>query len=106
MLTIVSLIVCALIFAISVFYQRLLISSVHCSDSSFYLHYTGERLSETATIMMVFGMQCMEKKMDLIRKMLAVQTLRSTIAIYSDKTVPLTLNKMTVLHIAVNGDFE
>lgn len=104
-LTIVGLIVCALIFAIGTFYQRPLIPQFLVAIS-LAISIIPEGLPATATIVMALGVQRMAKKNALIRKLPAVETLGSATVICSDKTGTLTLNKMTVTHIAVNGDFE
>lgn len=104
-LTIVGLIVCALIFAIGAFYQRPLIPQFLVAIS-LAISIIPEGLPATATIVMALGVQRMAKKNALIRKLPAVETLGSATVICSDKTGTLTLNKMTVTHIAVNGDFE
>ena len=104
-LTIVGLIVCALIFAIGAFYQRPLIPQFLVAIS-LAISIIPEGLPATATIVMELGVQRMAKKNALIRKLPAVETLGGATVICSDKTGTLTLNKMTVTHIAVNGDFE
>ena len=104
-LTIVGLIVCALIFAIGAFYQRPLIPQFLVAIS-LAISIIPEGLPATATIVMALGVQHMAKKNALIRKLPAVETLGGATVICSDKTGTLTLNKMTVTHIAVNGDFE
>ena len=104
-LTIVGLIVCVLIFAIGALYQRPLVPQFLVAIS-LAISIIPEGLPATATIVMALGVQRMAKKNALIRKLPAVETLGSATVICSDKTGTLTLNKMTVTHIAVNGDFE
>lgn len=104
-LTIVGLAVCVLIFAIGALYQRPLIPQFLVAIS-LAISIIPEGLPATATIVMALGVQRMAKKNALMRKLPAVETLGSATVICSDKTGTLTLNKMTVTHIAVNGDFE
>lgn len=104
-LTVIGLIVCVLIFLIGALYQRPLIPQFLVAIS-LAISIIPEGLPATATIVMALGVQRMAKKNALIRKLPAVETLGSATVICSDKTGTLTLNKMTVTHIAVNGDFE
>lgn len=104
-LTIVGLIVCILIFVIGALYQRPLVPQFLVAIS-LAISIIPEGLPATATIVMALGVQRMAKKNALIRRLPAVETLGSATVICSDKTGTLTLNKMTVTHIAVNGDFE
>lgn len=104
-LTIVGLIVCLLIFVIGALYHRPLIPQFLVAIS-LAIAIIPEGLPATATIVMTLGVQRMAKKKALIRKLPAVETLGSTTVICTDKTGTLTLNKMTVTHIAVNDDFE
>ncbi len=104
-LTIVGLIVCVLIFAIGALYGRPLIPQFLIAIS-LAISIIPEGLPATATIVMALGVQRMARKNALIRKLPAVETLGSASVICSDKTGTLTLNKMSVTHICVNGDFE
>ena len=99
-LTVAGLIICVLIFIIGALYERPLIPQFLVAIS-LAISIIPEGLPATATIV-----QRMAKKNALIRKLPAVETLGSATVICSDKTGTLTLNKMTVTHIAVNGDFE
>ncbi len=104
-LTVIGLIVCALILVIGALYQRPLIPQFLVAVS-LAISIIPEGLPATATIVMALGVQRMARKNALIRRLPAVETLGSATVICTDKTGTLTLNRMTVTHIAVNGDFE
>ena len=104
-LTIVGLIVCLLIFVIGAIYHRPLIPQFLVAIS-LAISIIPEGLPATATIVMALGVQRMAKQNALIRKLSSVETLGSATVICSDKTGTLTLNRMTVTHLALDQDFK
>lgn len=103
-LTIIGLIICALIFAIGAFYGRPLLPQFLVAIS-LAISIIPEGLPATATIIMALGVQRMAKEHALIKNLPAVETLGNATVICSDKTGTLTLNKMTVTHLANGDDF-
>lgn len=104
-LSVVGIIVCILIFSIGYFYGRPIIPLL-MTAISLAISIIPEGLPATATIVMALGVQRMAKQNALVRKLPAVETLGGATVICCDKTGTLTQNKMTVTHIAMNGDFE
>lgn len=103
-LTIIGLIICVLIFAIGAFYRRPLLPQFLVAIS-LAISIIPEGLPATATIIMALGVQRMAKEHALIKNLPAVETLGNATVICSDKTGTLTLNKMTVTHLANGDDF-
>lgn len=103
-LTIIGLIICVLIFAIGAFYGRPLLPQFLVAIS-LAISIIPEGLPTTATIIMALGVQRMAKEHALIKNLPAVETLGNATVICSDKTGTLTLNKMTVTHLANGDDF-
>ena len=103
-LSVVGLIVCVVIFVIGSLYGRPWIP-LFMTAVSLAISIIPEGLPATATIVMALGVQRMAKRNALVRKLPAVETLGSATVICCDKTGTLTQNRMTVTHVAINGDF-
>lgn len=107
-LTVIGLIVCAVILIIGFTDKRVDRSweELVFLGISLAISIIPEGLPATATIIMAFGVQRMAKKNALVKSLPAVETLGSATVVCCDKTGTLTLNKMTVTHVAVGADFE
>ena len=104
-LTAVGVAVCLIIVLIGLLRGREWIDLVFLGIS-LAISIIPEGLPATATIIMAFGVQRMAKKNALVKSLPAVETLGSATVVCCDKTGTLTLNKMTVTHVAVGADFE
>lgn len=106
-LSLVGLIVCVLIFAIGLINDgwEAWVDYVFIAIS-LAISIIPEGLPATSTIVMALGVQRMAKKNALVKSLPAVETLGSATVVCCDKTGTLTLNKMTVTHVAVGSDFE
>lgn len=101
-LSVVILIICVVLFGISV-YQGLDIISAFTFAVALAVAAIPEALSSIVTIVLAFGTQKMAKENAIIRKLQAVEGLGSVSVICSDKTGTLTQNKMTVMNAYTNG---
>lgn len=101
-LSILILIVCAILFGVSIYQGDNLIHAFMFAVA-LAVAAIPEALSSIVTIVLSFGTQKMARENAIIRKLHAVEGLGSVSIICSDKTGTLTQNKMTVQKYAVNG---
>lgn len=96
MLSIGILIICAVVFVISVLHGEALLNAFLFAVA-LAVAAIPEALSSIVTIVLAFGTGKMAKENAIIRKLQAVEGLGSVSVICSDKTGTLTQNKMTVV---------
>lgn len=105
-LTVIGLAVCVIIMIIGFARGGRTWESLVLLGISLAISIIPEGLPATATIIMAFGVQRMAKKNALVKSLPAVETLGSATVVCCDKTGTLTLNRMTVTHVAVGSDFD
>ena len=99
-LTVIGLAVCVIIMAIGFARGGRTWQSLVLLGISLAISIIPEGLPATATIIMAFGVQRMAKRNALVKSLPAVETLGSATVVCCDKTGTLTLNRMTVTHVA------
>ena len=102
-LSIGILVICAILFAVSVFVRQEDIMSAFLFAVALAVAAIPEALSSIVTIVLSFGTQKMARENAIIRKLQAVEGLGSVSVICSDKTGTLTQNKMTVQKLYTAG---
>ena len=105
-LSIGILIICAILFGVSVFLRGESVMSAFLFAVALAVAAIPEALSSIVTIVLSFGTQKMAKENAIIRKLQAVEGLGSVSVVCSDKTGTLTQNKMTVQKYYAGGQIK
>lgn len=100
-----ALIICAVMFVVSLFQGRDLFE-MFLTSISLAVAAIPEGLPAIVAIVLAMGVQRMIKENAIVRKLPAVETLGSVNIICSDKTGTLTQNKMTVTKLYANNSLN
>lgn len=102
MLGLIVLVVCAIVFAVGLFYGNSLLE-MFMTAIALAVAAIPEGLPAIVTVVLSLGMGRMAERNAIVKKLLAVETLGTTTVICSDKTGTLTQNEMTVTKIYIDG---